>query len=322
MPTMPTMPTRQNAQISTALSEQATNNAKAIFRCPITHKVMIDPVLGSDGICYERWAIVDWMIHNSTSPVTGKLLTANLIGIIYLKNQIEEYFSRDDCDAEMKEEYEEEKNKPKSLYDEGKVLEAANHGYVLAMGEMAKNFRRGENGYVKDAAKAFKWATKAANANDKKGQRELGICYYIGIGVARDHVAALKWYELAGDADSFNRMGVIYSKGEYGVDTDDTKAVEYYRKAADLGDEVAQYNLANMYYKGEGVEQSFTEARRFFKLSADQDDEDAQFKLGVMMILGEGGEENMEGLVLIDKSAKQGFEEAKVCLAKFKESLK
>ena len=306
------------------LSEQATKLAIKHFYCSITLDVMIDPVIASCGNIFERYAITDWIERNHNSPVTREPLTlAGLTGIRSLKNQIEEYFTSDDCNSEMKEEYIEAKNKPKKLYDEGKILEAANIGYVLAMGKMAKNFRLGINGYVKDAAKAFKWATKAANANDKKGQYVLGQCYRLGLGVARDHVAALKWYELAGDADSFNRMGVIYSKGEYGVDTDDTKAVEYYRKAADLGGKVAQYNLAFKYYNGKGVEQSFTESRRFYKLSAGQNNVMAQFKLGVMMVKGEGGEENMiEGLVLIDKSAKQGFEEAKVCLAKFKESLK
>ena len=304
------------------LSEQATKFAIKHFYCSITLDVMIDPVIASCGNIFERYAITDWIERNHNSPVTREPLTlAGLTGIRSLKNQIEEYFTSDDCNSEMKEEYIEAKNKPKKLYDEGKILEAANIGYVLAMGEMAKNFRFGKNGYVKDAAKAFKWATKAANANDKKGQYELGYCYDEGIGVARDHVAALKWYELAGDAKSFNSMGHIYYMGEYGVDEDFTKAVEYYRKAADLGSAYAQYCLANMYYDREGVEQSFTEARRFFKLSADQDNAMAQYRLGVMMMKGEGGEKNMEGLVLIDKSAKQGFEEAKARLAKIEESL-
>ena len=220
---------------------------------------MNDPVLASCGNIFERWAITDWIERNHNSPVTREPLTlAGLTGVRLLKNQIEDYFTSDDCSAEMKEEFLEAKNKPKKLYDEGKVLEAANIGYKIAMGEMAENFREGINGYARDKDKGFKWATKAAYVNDKKGQCELGYCYTDGIGVARDHVAALKWYELAGYAKSFNCIGCIYAEGEYGVDKDNTKAVEYYRKAADLGDAKGQVNLAGRYYCGEGVAKSFT----------------------------------------------------------------
>ena len=279
---------------------------------------MNDPVSAGDGNVYERYAITDWWTNSDVSPLDNvtKISLAGLTSIRLLKNQIEDYFTSDDCSAERKEEFLEAKNKPKKLYDEGKVLEAANIGYKIAMVEMAGNFKEGINGYAKNKLKAFKWATKAAYVNDKKGQFRLGYCYRHGIGVARDHVAAWKWYELAGDAESFNSMGLIYYHGKYGVDKDFTKAAECCRKAADLGDKVAQWNLAEMYYDGEGVEKSFAEARRFLKLSADQDDVDAQYELGLMMMKGEGGEKNIpEGIALIQQSAGKDNEDAKKCLA-------
>ena len=86
------------------LSEQATKFAIKHFYCSITLDVMIDPVLGSDGNIYERYAITDWIERNHNSPVTREPLTlAGLTGIRLLKNQIEEYFTSDDCNSEMKD---------------------------------------------------------------------------------------------------------------------------------------------------------------------------------------------------------------------------
>lgn len=41
---------------------------------------MQDPVIASDGICYERAAIQDWMaVHGLISPVKSEAITAELI---------------------------------------------------------------------------------------------------------------------------------------------------------------------------------------------------------------------------------------------------
>ncbi len=42
------------------------------FKCPITKKVMGDPVMAFDGHCYERKAIEDYLESHQKSPVTGK----------------------------------------------------------------------------------------------------------------------------------------------------------------------------------------------------------------------------------------------------------
>ena len=48
--------------------------------CPITHDVMVDPVVTADGHSYERWAIVNWLARgNSTSPLTGGQLEHTML---------------------------------------------------------------------------------------------------------------------------------------------------------------------------------------------------------------------------------------------------
>ena len=63
-----------------------------IFTCPITHNIMNDPVICSDGQTYERSAIQTWLASNNTSPYTGaKLDNKVLIPNIALRQAIEEY---------------------------------------------------------------------------------------------------------------------------------------------------------------------------------------------------------------------------------------
>ncbi|BFZ22696.1 hypothetical protein BsWGS_25735 [Bradybaena similaris] len=46
------------------------------FLCPITHELMRDPVIASDGYTYDRQAIVSWITKEHRSPMTNVLLTS------------------------------------------------------------------------------------------------------------------------------------------------------------------------------------------------------------------------------------------------------
>lgn len=45
-----------------------------MFLCPITHKVMREPVIAADGHSYERKAILKWLIQSDKSPITNTKL--------------------------------------------------------------------------------------------------------------------------------------------------------------------------------------------------------------------------------------------------------
>ena len=221
----------------TALS---TNIANKSYFCPILHCIMVDPVIAADGITYEKTAAVEWLKDHDTSPINPgmKISVDILIENIVLRNQIEDFVASPECPEDMKEEYEEKKNRGKKLFKEGKVLEAANLGYLEAMGKMAMNYGLGEGGFNVDKDKAFEFATKAANAGDKGGQFQLARCYHLVIGVQQDNAAALTWYQRCiekgcGLGAVNNNMGKIYYIGGHGVEKNFTKAVEYFRIAAD-----------------------------------------------------------------------------------------
>lgn len=63
--------------------------------CPITHQIMDDPVLGSDGITYQREAIVRWLSTHSTSPVNPSLrMSVSDLSVNYaIRHLIEQYNS-------------------------------------------------------------------------------------------------------------------------------------------------------------------------------------------------------------------------------------
>ncbi|CAF4911889.1 unnamed protein product, partial [Rotaria socialis] len=62
------------------------------FICPITHELMVDPVIDGDGNSYERGAIEDWLQRNGTSPITRvPLLASDLRPNRALKTAIYEY---------------------------------------------------------------------------------------------------------------------------------------------------------------------------------------------------------------------------------------
>ena len=62
------------------------------FRCPITHELLRDPVLISDGISYERSAIIDWLTRSEVSPSTNlKLESAVMMPNIALTRAIADW---------------------------------------------------------------------------------------------------------------------------------------------------------------------------------------------------------------------------------------
>eukprot|EP01004_Peranema_trichophorum_P003958 NODE_2911_length_1461_cov_36.865471_g2518_i0.p1 GENE.NODE_2911_length_1461_cov_36.865471_g2518_i0~~NODE_2911_length_1461_cov_36.865471_g2518_i0.p1 ORF type:complete len:329 (+),score=65.97 NODE_2911_length_1461_cov_36.865471_g2518_i0:77-1063(+) len=63
------------------------------FECPITMRIIDDPVIAPDGFTYERWAIESWLLRHKTSPMTNEPLEPNaeLVPNQKLKESIQSY---------------------------------------------------------------------------------------------------------------------------------------------------------------------------------------------------------------------------------------
>ena len=76
-----------------------------------------------------------------------------------------------------------------------------------------------------------------AEDGDIDAQYDLGIRYYSGDGVEKDHAKAIKWFSMAAEQDDaqaqFN-LGIMYGRGE-GVGKDINTSMQWLKKAAEQG---------------------------------------------------------------------------------------
>jgi len=314
--------TKRNRELASSLSEE--------YICAITQELMVDPVLADDGNMYERRAILKWLRNNTRSPLdpSKTINRSRLIGSRAVFKSIEKLVMSGDIDEDLRKDWFARKKKfdllkAKLLYDEGRVLEAANLGLPKAQGKVSSYYYHGDHDFEKDVDKCFEFATKAAEAGDMYGQYRLGhLCEY-GIGTAKDWRAALKWYARAAEQRclaSTNNIGSIYFKGGHGVQRDFKAAFAWCEKAAVGWSAGAQAMLGEIFYHGMGVAKDMTAAWKWHKRSSDQGFSRGQRCLGTMIVKGEGGSESLgAGVILLEKAAAQGDATATGLLSGIKE---
>ena len=100
------------------------------------------------------------------------------------------------------------------------------------------------------------------------------------------------------NVEALNELGSYYfEKQNFG------QALANFQKSAQRDYAQGQYNLANCYYNGNGIDRSYEKAANYYKLSARKDYAPAQFRLGHCYYHGEGIEQS-------DSRAADWFEQA------------
>ena len=62
------------------------------FRCPITHQILLEPIVASDSHIYEKTAFEKWIKDNNISPFTGaRLENKNYTKCFAISKMLEEY---------------------------------------------------------------------------------------------------------------------------------------------------------------------------------------------------------------------------------------
>ncbi|KAL6047354.1 Sel1 domain protein repeat-containing protein [Balamuthia mandrillaris] len=131
------------------------------------------------------------------------------------------------------------------------------------------------------------YGLKGVMIGEKEEAEELckqGYAFYNGRGVERDPAKAVEYWQRAaelGNAKAQNRLAICYKNGE-GVEKDYFRAIPLYEKAAEQGYRDAQYNLACEYKNGEVVPRNREKAIYWFRKAADQGDPDARRMLEIM----------------------------------------
>ena len=144
---------------------------------------------------------------------------------------------------------------------------------------------------------------------------------------------AIAYYETALD----------YYEGRNGKEQNYKKAVNYFKKAADLEHVEAYYKLSECYFSGHGVKRSpelagewsrkaanaghceaqfdcgvisdflqhYEQAAKWYRMAAEQGKPEAQYSLGTLYEIGEGVEEDFEEAEKwYSKAAEQGYKKA------------
>ncbi len=205
---------------------------------------------------------------------------------------------------------------------------AANHGYAIAQTNLGVCYYNGQ-GIKKNRTVAAKWFQKSADQGFAHAQYMLGLCNEKGAGLPIDLQKALTWYRLAASQDHadavkavarlekelkekkedsaelFRRGRTAEVQGKY------TEAVQFYRRAAELGSADAQNWLGLCYDNGTGVAQNNTEAARWYKKAAEQGNSAGQHNYGICLEVGRGVAQNTtEAVMWYRRSAEQGFPNA------------
>lgn len=108
------------------------------------------------------------------------------------------------------------------------------------------------NGYgvAQDYGAALDWFRKGADLGNASSMFDIAMYYYYGYGVVEvDPITEIEWNLKAADAGSTTAMrnlGVSYQFGS-SVEKDEEKALEWYEKAAALGDTESMLQIAYYY---------------------------------------------------------------------------
>lgn len=211
---------------------------------------------------------------------------------------------------------------------------AADQGHKWAKYELGNCFANGV-GVDKCLTDAFKWYESAAKDGLAEAQFELAQCYHHGIGTDFNYERSIIYFQKAANAGNKNAKKImqevfhdeyieennelfLQKADEYCEFRDYENAVFYYCKAVASDNDVAQLNLGECYYLGNGVEQNLAEAIYYFELSAEQGNGDAKYYLGEYYLNGYKEEENLKlARKYFEEAAEYGNEDAQVALWKY-----
>lgn len=118
---------------------------------------------------------------------------------------------------------------------------------------------------------------------DAAAQNNLGGMYHAGIGVQKDYVKAMEWYQKAaeqGIAHAFYNIGDLHFRG-LGVPQSNEIAFKNYKIAASHGMAIAQNNVGVFYMNGISVEKDTVEAYMWFLL-AEKDFPQAKLNIDIL----------------------------------------
>ena len=155
-------------------------------------------------------------------------------------------------------------------------------GDVRAQLDLAQRLRDGK-GVPKDDVQAMIWAHRAADAGSADAMDFVGFAYLRGAVVKRNPAIAFAYFKAAAgeSAQAAFNLGQCYY-GAQGTEQDCVKALEWWKKAAEMGHGRAAACAAMAYHSGEGVKADAAQARSLAERAAELNNPSGLVLLGEM----------------------------------------
>jgi TPR repeat protein len=172
-------------------------------------------------------------------------------------------------------------------------------------------YENGNSGTV-DKQQAFHWMTKAAQEQWAVPTAELGRYYLYGVGTPKNTDKAFELLSIAAPKNKFAAYNLarMYYFGE-GIEQDFEQSYRWFLHAGKQNHRASKYYVAQHYYNGLARDKNLTEAKNWFEQAAELGDSDAQFRLGWMYSNAEGVEQSYQSAFnWYRKAAEQGHSAA------------
>ncbi len=159
-----------------------------------------------------------------------------------------------------------------------------------AMILLSEMYKNGE-GVHENKDKSHQYLVKAANNGDVQAMHKLGDWH-----IEDDPVKAVEWYEKAaalGDDMAAHVAAILYVES-YQIKPDAKRAAELLSQAANAGIPAAQADYGLVVYQGNGVTRSVEQAAEWFKLAAEGGDAEGRFLYAFTLAKGDGVTQSFE----------------------------
>lgn len=174
------------------------------------------------------------------------------------------------------------------------------------------------NGVEKDLSQAFLWYQRSSSQGQPYAAYYIAQMYRYGEYVTKDNDTAQRYYQQAlsgflkiesddmADDDLFYKLGQMFKLG-LGTDSDVTKAIEYFRRSAEMNNKNGLFEYGKALLIGEHIPQNTDSAVKLLEKAVKLKNRNAKRFLALEYISGEHLEQDIEkGIALLTECADSG----------------
>lgn len=174
------------------------------------------------------------------------------------------------------------------------------------------------SGIEKDLSQAFLWYQRSSSQGQPYAAYSIAQMYRYGEYVTKDNDTAQRYYKQAlsgflkiesddmANDDLFYKLGQMFNLG-LGTDSDVTKAIEYFRRSAEMNNKNGLFEYGKALLTGEHIPQDTDSAVKLLEKAVKLKNSNAKRFLAIEYISGEHLEQDIEkGIALLTECADSG----------------